>query len=301
MPVKSQLKKKSLHDIAWYPGCSVHSVSVSSPSSAWDWWLWCCCWSDWRKRLFCCVLIGAWPVGHESSMMFFSMDFFHGKCPYFHWLDMFYYDCWSCFLFFELFPVQRWCVSMKFGLTIWYIHPFKGRKSLPHNNSYINTDFAKYTEATARNSQLKSHHLTMSSCFLCPPPPHNPLPKTRQPGGPKKTLGEYQLLQGLEKLGMSALLSPVLSVFALPWSAPESRWKLQNRPNQLMFPFFWSSILSADHRLFWALTWYLDDLHGVWKISLFSSGLGYPPSSFWTKSVKLFFKGIVLLGRCFQV
>lgn len=213
---------------------------------------------------------------------------------------MFYYDCWSFFCFLNYFrskdDVFPWNFVLQSGLYIL----FKGRKSLPHNNScsYINTDFAKYTEATARNSQLKSHHLTMSSCFLYPPPPHNPLPKTRQPGGPKNLWFFISSCRGLKS---EECLHCFLQCFQFLHFLGEhlKASKSFRAAESTDVPILKSSILSADHRLFWVITWYLDDLHGVWKISVFSCGLGYPPSSFWTKSFKLVFKGILLLGRCF--
>ncbi len=123
---------------------------------------------------------------------------------------------------------------------------FQGRKSLPHCNS---------CRPTAPNITLKSHHVINS--FLYPT-----LPKLPPINGALSTPGE-NLLKGVEKFGMSALLSPALSVFALPLWAPDMA--ASEPPNQLRFHFK-SSILSADHRLFWFnliswwSSWYLKTL-----------------------------------------
>ena len=135
-----------------------------------------------------CLTSGPWIINDV---------FFHGwKVPVFSLVGHVLLWLLEFFLFFELFPVQRWCVSI-------YIL-FKGRKSLPHNNSYINTDFAKiywsnYILATP------SSNLTISPCHLASftlHPPTTPSPKKRQPGGAKKK----------------------------PWwrSAPAGAWKVRN-------------------------------------------------------------------------
>lgn len=155
-----------------------------------------------------CLTSGPWIIND----VFLFHGFFPWKVPYFHWLDMFYYDCWSFFLLFELFPVQRWCVSMKSCLTIWSIHPFQGSET-PSSQQQLHQHWVckiYWSNCSQLPAQISPCHL--ASFTLHPP----------QPPGGQKNPGEDQLLQGLEKLGMSALLSPVLSVFALPWWAPES-------------------------------------------------------------------------------